>query len=177
MCFSVRLVFRSTFPSGPPSPHGGIFLSSSIHSPCIVLRPGVFPVLSPSMGKACSCWTPVIGSVVGMWLKSGQSEPRRFNSRIFVWAVSDSLGFRLESWGSCRQFIITKKGCWRMEPTQEQNPEEQARGTQRYHWTPEPKHPWSQTASGLLSKPEHVPLCSLVLNVSATCKEPRYRHF
>lgn len=84
-------------------------LSSSIHSPCIVLRPGVFPVLSPSMGKACSCWTPVIGSMVGMWPKSGRSEPRSFNSRIFVWAVSESLGFRFERWGSCRQFIITKE--------------------------------------------------------------------
>lgn len=65
------------------------------------------------MSKACGRWTPATGSMWGMWPKSGQSEPRRRNSRIFVWAFSETdlppFVFRFESCGSCKKFIITRE--------------------------------------------------------------------
>lgn len=65
------------------------------------------------MSKACGRWPPVTGSTVGMWPKSGQSEPMRRNSRIFVWAFSETdlprFAFRLESCGSCKKLIIRKE--------------------------------------------------------------------
>ena len=147
--------FHYAFPSGSHCPSSPCCTprSPSVSSPLHPLFTPLKHTYGSWTGAGRRGWLPawgrttVIGSVVGTWPKSGQSELIQFYVRCWG-SCPVPFAIRLWSLSCCRRFIITKEK--RLDnganPGAESRgaSQQEETGSQRHHWGPESTHPCGQ---------------------------------